>query len=378
MTPTHASPLQQTFTAVRDTLTAHLSFTHPLHADLGALWAIGTHAYTAFDAYPYLVITAATKRAGKSIFAEVLSFASRQGAMGTSMSASVLRRLVSKGATLFFDEAESLNSEAASTVREFLNVGYRAGQKVYMPSPDNPDDVIAYDAYSPKAFCLIGDVNDTLRDRSIVIEMQRGTPGTIYRRRVVEAELLALTAGFRARVDEDGAALTVALLQAIDDAGIFDAYDVLSDREAEIWTPIFTLARLLCPHAMRDLIRLAVDLSALKQTTDKKRFSAIRKNEEEKVANAAFAERAMRDLHAVFVAYPKATRMFTEDILDAMKGIDVAPWRTYKGTGLTGHALADLVNTFCASRSIKSGGKVKRGYQRADVDAGFKKLAGTK
>src|SRR5262245_21776386 len=116
------------FLRIREFLTSRVSFSDPRFADICALWAMGTHVYRRFDSFGYLVITASTKRAGKSVLAELLSLVSHDAKMGTSMTASVMRRLVSKGSCLFFDEAESLNSEAASTMREFLNVGYRAGQ----------------------------------------------------------------------------------------------------------------------------------------------------------------------------------------------------------------------------------------------------------
>src|SRR5207247_3545549 len=51
--------------------------------------------------------------------------------------------------------------------RSVLNGGYRKGATVTRRG-------LTYAVYSPKVFILIGDVFDTLRDRSIVIEMWRG------------------------------------------------------------------------------------------------------------------------------------------------------------------------------------------------------------
>jgi hypothetical protein len=266
---------------------------------------------------------------------------------------------VAKGATLLFDEAESLNSEAASAVREYLNVGYRAGQCVYMPGA-GPDDVIEYPAYSPKAFILIGDVNDTLRDRSIIIELQRRPVTKIYRHAEVETEAQAL--------DIDAADID----QMLDSDPTIDPYEFLEGREAEIWSPLFALAQALAPEIVPALTRAAVDMGTLKQTTDKRRFSEIRASAEQQTTDAAFSERAMRDVATIMDGHD---RMFTSDIIAALKAIDTAPWRTYCGTGLTPVLLSDLLSTFGVStRWVRIHGKSKRGLQRTDVLDGAAKL----
>lgn len=350
------------FHQIRTFLLSYITFPDPAQADICALWAIGTHVYKRFDAFPYLVITASTKRAGKSQLAGLLSKVAHDAKLGTSMSASVMRRLVAKGATLFFDEAESLNSEAASAVREYLNVGYRAGQSVFMPGA-GPDDVIEYPAFSPKAFILIGDVNDTLRDRSIIIELRRASNPAMKIFRNVEADAEAKA------MDIDASDID----QALDgDPEDIDLYAFLDGREAEIWTPLFQLAQAYCPERIPLLTRMAVDMGTLKQTTDKRRFSEIRATEEKRTADAAFAERAMRDVHAIMQGHSK---MFTDAMIEALKAIDTAPWRTYRGDGLTPVMLSDLLSVFgVATRWVKINAKSKRGLQRADVEAGYAKL----
>jgi hypothetical protein len=55
-------------------LTRYITFVDRSQAFPLALWTAGTHVYEVFDAYGYLVITAATKRAGKTRLLELLSF----------------------------------------------------------------------------------------------------------------------------------------------------------------------------------------------------------------------------------------------------------------------------------------------------------------
>jgi len=316
--------------------------------------------YKRFDAFPYLVITASTKRAGKSQLAGLLAKVSRDAKSGTSMTASVMRRLVAQGSTLFFDEAESLNSESASAVREYLNVGYRAGQSVFMPG-QGPDDVIEYPAYSPKSFILIGDVNDTLRDRSIIIELKRSATQTkIFRNTDADAEAKAIGIS----------APDIDRILDLDPVIDIDPYEFLDGREAEIWSPLFEIAQSYCPDCIVSLVRAAVDMGTLKQTTDKRRFSEIRADAEKRSTDAAFAERVMSDVVKVFQSTNRRA-MFTDEILIALKAIDIAPWRTYRGEGLTAVMLSDLLSVFGVSTKwVKINGKSKRGLQRADVERG--------
>jgi len=361
------------FLKIRNFLTAYVTFPDPTYADICTLWAMGTHVYKRFDSFGYLVITASTKRAGKSVLAELLSLVSHDAKMGTSMTASVMRRLVSKGSTLFFDEAESLNSESASTVREFLNVGYRAGQVIYVSV--GIEDVIPFPAYSPKAFILIGDVNDTLRDRSITIELRRASSERVYRR----SECEQIAANLQGDIDIDNG--DSALTHAIDSAwngDLFDAYniEILQGREAEIWTAILSLAHAFCPDRLDAIIACAVNLASEKMTVEKKRFSEIRRDAEATITDDTFTRYAIRDLASVLHANERA--IFTEIAIERMKAIPTSPWRTYRGeTGLTPMMLSDLVSSFgVKTRSVKIKRTTKRGFQRADILTGIKRMGG--
>jgi hypothetical protein len=332
---------------------------------------MSTHVYRRFDSFGYLVITASTKRAGKSVLAELLALVSHDAKMGTSMTASTMRRLVSKGSTLFFDEAESLNSESASAVREFLNVGYRAGQVIYVSV--GTEDVIAFPAYSPKAFILIGDVNDTLRDRSINIELRRAQAPKVYRRSEAEREATLI----QGAMDNDNG--DSRLTEEIDRAwngDLFDAYgvEILQGREAEVWTAVLSLAQAFCPDRLDAIIACAVNLASTKMTTDKRRFSEIRRAAENTTTDDTFTTYAMRDLASVFHANERA--LFTETAIERMKAIPTSPWRTYRGDiGLTAPMLSELVSVFdVKSRSVKIRKVTKRGFQYADVVAGMKRL----
>ncbi len=362
------------FTSIRSFLCTYITFPNPVQADICALWIIGSHIlHNRFDSFGYLCINASTKRAGKSVLAELMSMVARDGVIGTSITAAVMRRLVARKATLFFDESESLNSEASSTVREFLNVGYRTGQNVFMPGEG--DEVIEYPAYGGKVVVMIGDPNDTLRDRSITITLERAAK-TADRKIYRHSEALEHAKILTGTVDKEShdSQLTASIESITEDVELTydEAYDFLDSRSAETWSPILALANVFCPSRLELLIATATDIDSLKQSTSGKSFRKIREESEANAADSSFKEKAMSDLASVLHQSERA--IFTDVAIERMKAIPTSPWRTYKGEGLTPVTLSDLLSTLVKTRSVKIAGKTKRGFQRSDIDNGANKL----
>lgn len=354
----------QTFRHIESLLGDYMAFPLPTQAAICALWAIGTWGYQDFDAFPYFVITAATKQSGKTRLAELLGLVSYNAKNTGALTPAVLFRSMdasaNSGVTLFFDEAEQLSSEAASTMRVVLNMGYRRGQTVQRMEGDT---IKEFQVYCPKAFVLIGDVYDTLRDRSILIELHRGTPRKRFQFRDVEAIAEGIREAMKAHRE-------AGILGA--DGVIVDPSEWLDGRDAECWAPILTLAQEWCPDRYDEIMRASVDFTALK-TAPARRFSSLAQAEEDRTEQQ-YGERAIRDIASIMHA-ANAARMFGEDICHAMCAIATAPWRSYRGEAITPVRLAHLVSRFGLSpKYIKAGGKVRRGYQRADVTKAVAKL----
>jgi len=332
-----------------------------------ALWIIGTFCYPTFDAYPYLVITAATKRSGKTRLSEMISFCCSNPANMAALTGPTLFRLIeTEHPTLMFDEAESLNSEMAGTMRSVLNVGYRRGQTIARVSGEG---VKYYDTYCPKVFILIGDVFDTLRDRSIIITMQRAETRKRFTFQAAKEEGGILRELIHEAVREHEPAL----------ADIFAGHaglPFLMDRDEEIWTSLFCLCEVFAPGRIKELQAAAADMAAEK-TSEAKKYSAS-KEAETAAQNDEYAKRALTDLYALFVANGKVIR--TEAAIDGLKAISTAPWRKFKGDGLTAHDLAAMLDRFgvgpvrIAIGSGRGNQKFYRGYKREHVEKAMSKL----
>ena len=347
-------------------LSDYMVFSDPQFAFIGALWAFGTWIYQAWDVYPYLLITAATKQSGKTRFAELLSMLSCRGKQFSAMTPAVLFRTIGQyyddGVTVFFDEAEELSSES-SPIRPMLNVGYRRGQTIPRVVGG---EVVEFPVYCPKAFILIGDTYDTLRDRAIRIELHRGTPRKQFDWSDGVNEAKNIVAPFGQKETRELIRESVATR--------VDVAFLEGGREAELWTPILSLCELIAPERVADVQRVAADLAGTK-THDKTHHRKLAQAEEDATKDT-YAVRALRDLAAVIGDTPS---LCNSDAVARMRAIPTSPWRTFRDDdGLTVILLANLVNTFVRPAVVKVRGKAIRAYRRADVIAAVAKLNGGK
>lgn len=332
-----------------------------------ALWIAATFHWPQFDAFPYLVITSATKRSGKTrLGIDLCGFTASNARAYTALTpATVFKSIRDEHPTLLFDEAEKLSNSSDMTMRQVLNAGYRKGGNVPRLDAESETGITEWPVYCPKLFVLIGDVNDTLRDRSIVLWMRRAREGELQTRfiyRVAQDEGRA--------IQEDLADVAGEIAGAVLNAYETLALPFLPDRDEEIWLPLFAVCHAYAPERERELRRIAVDLSADK-TRDAAYFRELEGVESDVEADE-YRRRLLRDLAAVMDGHRV---MFTADVIRALRAIEVAPWRKFKGDGLTPESMADLLSPCqVRPRLLKIRGKAARGYRREDVRAALAKL----
>ncbi len=158
--------------------------------------------------------------------------------------AALYRTISADKPTLLIDEAEMFSS-AKSEFRSLLNSGYRRGQTVKRHDGD-------YETYCPKAFALIGDVHDTLRDRSIVIEMMRCEPARRFVYAAAKEEGAALRETINAAVST-GPPITVDVNTPIE-----DVMRSLEDNRI-VRVPVTDQERLVGIISRRDVIRAILE-----------------------------------------------------------------------------------------------------------------------
>lgn len=326
---------------------------------VAAMWALMSWTFERFDTIPYLTVTAAVKRAGKTQFSELIARLCLNPKPFAAMTGPTFYRslgAVGGRMSIFFDEAEGLSSESAGVMRSVLNVGFRQGQTI--PRCVGKE-VVEFPVFCPKCFVLIGDTFDTLKDRSIILTLQRGKPGRDYVRATADGEAKPLVAEIRRVLAE------VPSVEAL-------RPEFLEGRDRDIWGALFGLAASLgLEKPMVDrLTRAAADLSALKTAAKR----VVVAESETALVEAQYAERALRDLRRVLKASERT--VFTADVVARLRDLPDGPWRGFKGeAGLDAIGLAGLLSRFGVKpTTVKIRGVVLKGYKAAEIEGAAAKL----
>jgi hypothetical protein len=144
--------------------------------DFVALWVLHTYVFRLFDITPYLDISSASKRSGKSRLLEMLAMmCARPWVVVGASEASLFRKIDHTHPTLLVDEVDATfgkDPQSTEGLRAILNAGYQTGGSVPRCVGGN-FTVVDFDVYCPKAFAGIGGLPDTVADRSGHIEMRR-------------------------------------------------------------------------------------------------------------------------------------------------------------------------------------------------------------
>lgn len=309
-----------------------------------SLWAIATHLFSAFDAFPYLAITSPTKRCGKTRLAELLEMVGFNPWRTVGATPAVIFRTVDRDKpTLIMDEAEVLNTkeERSFALREILNAGYRKGQTVSRCDDRNGHEPRKFQTYCPKAFILIGSLTGPLSDRCLEIRMQRKLREQIERFRF-------------ARVLKESSRLKKAIIAWAKGASKYVAawfekngLDFLEDREEELWLPLFAVCTVLALERLPELQRIAKEMAESKARAEPTDCGVS----------------LLRDIRQI-VFSRKIERITTRELIIDLQLPDDAPWREWNnGNGLTARDVAKLLKPFgIYSRNLRNDSKVSKGY----------------
>jgi len=316
-----------------------------------ALWAVATHLPDAFDAFPYIALLSPAKRCGKTRVLEVLELLTSKAWRGTSATSAALFRMMKDVPTLLLDEVEALGnskpSESAQAVLAVLNAGHRKGATI--PRCDGPDHkVVPFPVYGPKAFAAIGTLPDTLADRCIHLTMQRKTPSqTVDRflqgRAKADAEPVreSLMEWAETRYE-----LVHAEYEGMDDLRF------LSDRDADLWMPLFAVCTVAASERLGELRQCAVTLSGAKAAGD---------------VEDSLPLKLLADVQRVWPS--GADRMTTVILLQRLKEIAESPWAV---RDLNANRLSAMLRPFgVASRQIRTGSETAKGYLRESLQEAF-------
>ncbi|MEX2529838.1 MAG: DUF3631 domain-containing protein [Gemmatimonadota bacterium] len=311
-----------------------------------ALWTLHAHAHDASDVSPLLALVSPEKRCGKTTALHVLWALVPRPLPASNVTAAALFRAVERfRPTLLVDEADTFLRDREE-LRGVLNSGHARASAVVVRTVGDDHEARAFSTWAPKAVALIGDLPDTLADRSIIIPMRRRHPDEDVERlrldRLAELEPLRRRAWTWAKDHADA-------LRSADPEVPGD----LHDRAADNWRPLLALADHAgggWPERARQAAR---GLAGLDDGDD-----------------GSVRTLLLRDLRDLFDDR-NVDRLPSQEIADQLETMEGRPWGEWGRSRkpITPHALARLLKPFGVRPKVVKmpDGSTPRGYLREEL-----------
>lgn len=323
---------------------------HDRHAV--AAWVLHCWTLGAFDSTPRLAALSPEKGSGKTRLLEVLDLVVPNAKHVVNMSAAVLFRLVGEegaSVTLLMDEADTYLgwrvADKHEDIRGLVNAGHRRGATTYRMQMEGGAQVLEFPAFAPVALAGIGDLPDTIIDRSVVIAMKRRAPSEkveSFRRRKVEPQTAHLVDALQSWANE-------APNMLIDLIDTMDLPDGIEDRPADVWEPL-----------------IAIGDMAGDAWSDRLREAAVHLNGQRMERDPSLGMQLLRDIRDVFDQLD-ADRVTSADLARHLADIEAAPWANLRGTPIDANGIAKRLKPYdVRPASHWFGEGSARGYLRED------------
>ncbi|MFC7902726.1 DUF3631 domain-containing protein [Streptomyces griseoincarnatus] len=323
--PTHGSKLLD---ELRARIAQFVIPPSPEALDAITLWVAATHLQPAWQHAPRLAVVGPAKRCGKSRLLDVLTETVHEPMLTINTTPAAIFRSITEDnpPTLLVDEADTIFgpkvAEKNEETRGLLNAGHQRGRYVTRVV-GNDHTPHRFATFAMAAIAGIGDLPDTVMDRSVVIRMRRRAEGEKVKPFRSRRDIPALHA-LRDRI----AAWAKPLL---DEAANLEPDMPVEDRAADTWEPLVIVADLAGGHWPR-LARLACA-----------RMVAAEAAAEEDHPSGA---RILADIRRVFHAQREVDSLSTEELLHHLRQDPEAPWAEWGRGGLTARELSRMLRAY--------------------------------
>jgi putative DNA primase/helicase len=307
-------------------------------ADALALFVAHAHAHDAARISPFLVIHSPVSACGKTTLLAALAALAPAPLPTSNITAAALYRILHQHKhTLLIDEGDTLPLERRD-LRGILNCGHFRDAAVVVRADG------AFSVWCPKVIALIGDIPETLRDRSIRIGL---------RRKLAKDNVALLDGPAVARLNALGERLARwvgANLQRLTAAAPALPPELVN-RAADNWRAMLAIADLAGDGWPQRARRVAVTASA------------------HDLAVGAVA--LLADIRAAFDA-SQTDRMATSELIALLSAMEERPWAEWsRGKPITAYQLAAMLRPWqIGPRTLRFGPATVKGYLLVDfVDA---------
>lgn len=311
------------------------------------LWIVHAHAVDQWDSTPRIAFLSPEPGSGKTRALEITELLVPRPVLAVNCTSAFLFRRVADPEglpTILFDEIDTVFGPRAKSenedIRALLNAGHRkgavAGRCVVKGKRIETEELPAYAAV---ALAGLDDLPDTLMSRSVVIRMRRRAPDEpVQPFRARERELEATT--LREALAAFGQTIPAEAWPEMP-AGV-------TDRNADVWEAL-----------------LAVADAAGGTWPERARVSCVSHVSLSMGGTPSLGVRLLADVRT---AFRDRDHMLTAEILEALNGMDDAPWGDLRGKPLDARGLSRRLSKYGVERhTVRIGTVLGKGYSRADL-----------
>ncbi|MFE0002474.1 DUF3631 domain-containing protein [[Kitasatospora] papulosa] len=317
--------------------------------DAITLWVVATHLQPAWQHAPRLAVVGPAKRCGKSRLLDVLTETVHEPMLTINTTPAAIFRSITEEEppTLLVDEADTIfgtpkQAERNEETRGLLNAGHQRGRYVTRVV-GNDHTPHKFATFAMAAIAGIGDLPDTVMDRSVVIRMRRRAEGEKVKPFRSRRDIPALH-DLRGRIN-------VWARPFLEEAATLEPDMPVEDRAADTWEPLVIVAELAGgPWPRRARVACARMVTAEVAT------------EEDHPGGA----RILADIRRIFAAQREVDSLSTEDLLHHLRQDPEGPWAEWGRGGLNARDLGRLLRDF----DVRPGnvrmadGTQRKGYTR--------------
>lgn len=300
------------------------------------LWVFHCHLIDHADSTPRLGFMAPEKGCGKTRAQEVIETLVPNPLRSSTVTTAVLFRSIGSDEppTVFLDEVDAVwtGKGINEELRALVNSGHRRGNDALRMVGEGANQKMRkFGTFAPVCMAGIGELPDTITDRSIIVNMRRRLPHEKVARWRFRQGLI------------DGGLLRERIITAARSLTLPDEPEVpesVEDRAADVWEPLLAVAEAVGGDWHRAAVVACEVLTAAQPTT----ISA--------------GVRLLTDIRTIWTA--GATAMPTGEILRRLHVLDESPWG--QDPPLTARRLALMLRRYGVQPDRTS---TERVYQRS-------------
>jgi hypothetical protein len=303
-----------------------------------ALWIVFTWCIDAMQIAPIACITAPEKRCGKTQLLTLIGMLCYQPLPASNITAAALFRSIEKWKpTLLIDEADAFLRDNEE-LRGVINAGHSRQNAFVIRTTGDNHEPTRFNVWGAKAISGIGHLSDTLKDRSILLELRRKQANEQRERlRHTDPHHIEQLQQQLCRWSADHIEQLRSARPALPDA--------LNDRAQDNWESLLAIADLVGGHWPNTARRAALTISGID------------------TAAPSINEELLGDIQAIFER-TRQTKIFSTDLLEYLCADEEAAWATWnKGRPMTTRQLSARLNGFgLKPDDVRIGGAVRKGY----------------